>query len=88
MGALVRSGAAAVGILLLWSLVGESATGMLPRVGGALAGWMPFTAVGGIVDPDAGSRVPYGAAGQVAYAIVAGLALLALGMAAGRRRDP
>ncbi|MES9602731.1 MULTISPECIES: hypothetical protein [Actinomadura] len=88
VGALVRNGAAAVGVLLLWSLVGESAAGMLPRVGGALAGWMPFTAVGGLVDPDAGSRVPYGAAGQVAYAIVAGPALLALGMVAGRRRDP
>ncbi|WP_168221254.1 hypothetical protein [Actinomadura sp. WMMA1423] len=52
-----------------------------------MAGWMPFTAVGGIVDPETESRVPYGAAGEIGYAVLVGLALLALAMAAVKRRD-
>ncbi|TYB47770.1 ABC transporter permease [Actinomadura chibensis] len=87
VGGVVRNGAAAVSVVLLWSLLVESAVGVLPRVGGAVAGWMPFTAVGGIVDPETDSRVPLGAVGGTGYAIVVGLGLLSLAMLVTRRQD-
>lgn len=87
VGGVVRNGAAAVSVLLLWPLLVESAIGVLPRVGGTVAGWMPFTAVSGIVDPEAASRVPLGALGGTGYAIVAGLGMLALAARVTRRLD-
>ncbi|QXJ21783.1 hypothetical protein AGRA3207_002672 [Actinomadura graeca] len=88
VGALVRSGAGAITVLLVWTMLGESTIGFLPCVGGALEGWSPFTVVGGIADPGTGTRVPYGAAGGVAYALVVAAVALALALFAVRRTDP
>ncbi|WP_242903736.1 hypothetical protein [Actinomadura terrae] len=88
VGTLVRNGAGATSALLIWAMVGESGLGLVPRVGGFLAGWSPFTAVGALTNPDAGSRVPYGSAGAVVYALLVAGGLLALALLAAVRRDP
>ncbi|MFI0366717.1 hypothetical protein ACH35V_02490 [Actinomadura sp. 1N219] len=86
VGTLVRSSAAAVGGALIWVLVAESAIGLLPRVGDALARWMPFAMLVSLTD-SAKIDVPFGAAGAAVYCIAVAAVLLALAMTLVRSRE-
>jgi len=73
---LLRKGTAAIAGLLIWSLLGESLVGFVPGIGGLLAGWMPFAALGSLMGDSSRLRIPYGAVGAALY-VTAVAAILA-----------
>jgi ABC-2 type transport system permease protein len=97
VGILVRHGAGAIALLMVWILVGEGVLGALPRVGPDIAAWLPMRNLGrflvaGIVDPDPsrsffGERYLFGPWAALGYAAGVAIAVLAVGVAVARRRD-
>ncbi|RKS68379.1 ABC-2 type transport system permease protein [Actinomadura pelletieri DSM 43383] len=85
VGAVVRSGAVAVGGALIWVLLGESVVGLIPRVGDSVGPWMPFNVLLTLIDA-AGIDTPMGVVGGAVYCVAVAAVLLTLAMTLVRRR--
>jgi ABC-2 type transport system permease protein len=94
---LVRHGAGAITVLMIWILVGESLVGAIPRVGPDIAAWLPMQnltrfLVAGLADPDPGrsffgEQHLFGPWAALGYSTAVAIALLAAAVAVARRRD-
>ncbi|MFC4054809.1 ABC transporter permease subunit [Actinomadura syzygii] len=85
IGTLVRTSAGGVSAALVWILVLESAVGLVPRVGDAMARWMPFSVLVSLTD-SAKIDKPFGAVGAAVYCSAVAVAVLALALAVVRKR--
>lgn len=82
VGALLRQTAGAVALLLVWSLLLEQLTMLIPNIGSDINNWMPFVAADFFLTgggPFSNPNVPYGPWGALAYfaAITLGVWLVA-----------
>jgi ABC-2 type transport system permease protein len=94
---LVRHGAGAITVLMVWILVGESLVAAIPRVGPDIAGWLPMQNLGrflvvGLADPDPGrsffgERELFGPWAALGYSAGVAIAVLAVAVVVARRRD-
>lgn len=97
VGILVRQTAAAISILLVWTLLVEGLIGLIPRVGDDIQKWMPWVAAnhfltaGNGADSGEGAGVglqlPYGPWGGLAYFAGIAVALLVVALVVAERRD-
>jgi ABC-2 type transport system permease protein len=97
VGILVRQTAAAVSILLVWTLLVEGLVGLIPRVGDDIQEWMPwiaanhFLTAGNGADAGEGSgfglQMPYGPWGGLAYFAGIAAAALVVALLVAERRD-
>ncbi len=97
IGILVRQTAAAVSILLTYTLLVENLVVLIPEVGSSIQKWMPFTAANqfataGMPPPVDGQGppvldLPYGPWQGLAYFTGIALALLVAAIAVANRRD-
>lgn len=97
VGTLVRQTAAAISILLVWTLLVESLIGLIPKVGDDIQKWMPWVAANHFLTAgngaDAGEgagvglQLPYGPWGGLAYFAGIAVALLVVALVVAERRD-
>lgn len=97
VGILVRQTAAAVSILLIWSLVVENLVVLIPRIGPDVRSWMPWVAADhfltagiGVPNDEGGGfpfQPPYGPWGGLAYFAGIAVALLVIALVVAERRD-
>ncbi|MBA2308235.1 MAG: ABC transporter permease [Pseudonocardiales bacterium] len=97
VGILVRQSAAAISILLVYTLLVENLIVLIPTVGEQIQKWMPFTAANhfataGIPAPVEGQGpplldLPYGPWGGLAYFAAISVAILVAGIVVTNRRD-
>lgn len=98
VGVLLRQTAGAVAVLLLWPLLVESMTPLIPSIGEDLGKWMPFGAAdhfltggspAGAQPPGMGAPadMPFGPWAALAYFAAIGFGLLAFAIIVANRRD-
>ncbi|GAA4854763.1 hypothetical protein [Saccharopolyspora rosea] len=89
VGTLLRQTAGAVTLLLLWSLLVENLVQLIPRIGGDLHQWMPFTMADNFLGADSAfpRDVPLGPWGSLGYFAGVAVVLLAIAVAVANRRD-
>jgi len=99
VGILVRQTAAAITILLVWTLLVENLVGLIPRVGDDIRSWMPWVAADhfltagvGVPGGEGGESAftvefPYGPWGGLAYFAGVAVALLVVALVVAERRD-
>lgn len=97
VGILLRHGAGALSLLLVWMTLGEGVLAALPRVGSTIARWLPFTNLTrfltvGVTEPDParsffGERLLFGPWPALAYSAGVALAVLAVALLVAQRRD-
>ncbi|MCW2631966.1 MAG: hypothetical protein JWR88_928 [Pseudonocardia sp.] len=97
VGILVRQSAAAISILLVYTLLVENLIVLIPTVGEQIQKWMPFTAANhfataGVPAPADGQGppqldLPYGPWGGLAYFAGIAVAILVGGIVVANRRD-
>ncbi|MEE3851491.1 ABC transporter permease [Gordonia sp. LSe1-13] len=88
VGAIVRHTAGAIVIVLIWNLAIEGILSILPRVGDAIAPFLPFANGSRFLNPELGG-VDYlwNAYGSLIYFAVFAIVLFALGIVVTDRRD-
>jgi ABC-2 type transport system permease protein len=86
VGILVRHTAAAVSIVLVWTLLVEQLIGVIPGIGDDIQRWLPFihaaNATGGGIE-----GLPFGPWGSMAYFAAVAAGLLAVSLVVVNRRD-
>jgi ABC-2 type transport system permease protein len=97
VGTLVRQTAAAISILLVWTLLVESLIGLIPKVGDDIQKWMPWVAANHFLTAGNGAeagegsgfglQMPYGPWGGLAYFAGIAVALLVVALVVAERRD-
>ena len=97
LGVLVRQTAAAVSILLVWTLLIESLVFLIPKVGDDIQKWMPwmaanhFLTAGNGADSGEGGgtglQMPYGPWAALAYFAGIAAAILVVALVVAERRD-
>ena len=88
IGALLRSGTAAVALVIMWPAVFEALVAQMPRFGAVLAPYLPFgNAELGMTGRTGDLAYPWGQTGALAYFTVLCLVVFAAGVVAVGRRD-
>jgi ABC-2 type transport system permease protein len=85
VGILVRHTAAAVSILLVWTLLAENLLAAIPGLGDAVVGWLPFVNATNVTAPSDG--MPLGPWGSLAYFAGIAAALFGVALVVVNRRD-
>jgi len=86
VGILVRQTAAAVTILLVWTLLLENLVVIIPNVGPDIQRWLPFVNLDNFLGSGR-EGLPFGPWGSLVYVVVLAAALLAVALAVANRRD-
>jgi ABC-2 type transport system permease protein len=86
VGMLVRQTAAAVSIVLVWTLLLEQLVQVVPNVGEDVHRWMPFVNAGNATTAGA-ADMPFGPWGSLAWFAAIAAALFVAGLVAVNRRD-
>lgn len=89
VGILLRHTAAAVTLIMIWSLLVEPLVSVIPKVGNGIHDWMPFTAAGRFLSPTPPPIIdpPLGPWGSLLYFVAISVGLLAVAVVLACRRD-
>jgi ABC-2 type transport system permease protein len=93
VGILIRQTAGAVAILLIYTLLVENLVVLIPKIGGKIQEWMPFTvanhflSAGSVSARSAGQHAPLGAWASLGYFAGIGAVLLIIAIVTANRRD-
>lgn len=88
VGAMLRSSAAALSVVIIWSSMGENMLRLLPKVGDVVGPLLPFGNVFyAITGEPAGISYHWGQGAALAYFVAVSLALFGAGVMVTNRRD-
>lgn len=88
VGILLRQTAAAVTLIMVWSLLVESLVQLIPKVGDVIHQWMPFAAADAFLSPVRESApMPLSPWGSLLYFLAISAGILVVSLVVANRRD-